>query len=77
MPIYEYECANCGAVQEIIVKRGAAQMLKCSKCGGHNLTKQLSAFAVGTSRSSDTFCEKYPEHCTKCPSRDAPCPIPE
>ena len=76
MPIYEYECNECGAVQETIMGRDA-DTPACSSCGGRDLSRRFSSFAVGTSRDPGTFCQKYPEHCTACPSKQELCPLPE
>jgi len=44
MPIYEYQCLDCGKVSEIMVGVCAepAELL-CASCGGKNLEKMLSA----------------------------------
>ncbi|MBI4683902.1 MAG: zinc ribbon domain-containing protein [Nitrospirae bacterium] len=41
MPIYEYECLNCGDVQETVQKFNDAPLTTCKKCGG-NLKKMIS-----------------------------------
>jgi putative FmdB family regulatory protein len=41
MPIYEFQCKDCGTVQEILLKRmteGSEELLPCEKCGA--LTEQ-------------------------------------
>jgi len=76
MPIYEYECAACGEVQEVIARRDQ-EPPPCAKCGAHDLQRKISAFAIGTSRDPDVFCEKHPERCTKCPAKTELCPLPE
>jgi putative FmdB family regulatory protein len=76
MPIYEYECGRCGAVQEVITRRGA-EAPACAHCGDKALRRRLSLFAVGTSRDPDAFCRKHPDHCTQCPAKAELCPLPE
>ena len=34
MPIYEYQCAGCGDVTEVLVKVNARGPRKCEKCAG-------------------------------------------
>lgn len=34
MPFYEYQCKECGAVQESFQKMSDAPLEKCEKCGG-------------------------------------------
>ncbi len=41
MPIYEYECTNCGKTFEIFQKIGDNPLAKCRVCGGE-LTKLIS-----------------------------------
>lgn len=46
MPIYEYKCARCGKVSEILVGVGAeSASLKCEHCGGSRLEKLMSVSA--------------------------------
>jgi putative FmdB family regulatory protein len=63
VPIFEYKCNDCGTVSEILEKSKEQQKHKCSKCGGSNMQKMLSGFAVGQSKSSN------PCDACKCPSQ--------
>ena len=45
MPIYEYECAACGARHEFIQKFSDGPKRKCPSCGKLRLKKQISAAA--------------------------------
>ncbi len=47
MPIFEYKCAKCGHVMEVLQKGREAGALVCARCGGSDLKKLLSGFAVG------------------------------
>jgi putative FmdB family regulatory protein len=47
MPIFEYKCAKCGHVMEVLQKGREAGTLTCARCGGTDLKKLLSGFAVG------------------------------
>lgn len=46
MPIYEYACHGCGRQFEKLVRSDT--VLACPDCGGDDLQKLLSAFAVRT-----------------------------
>jgi putative FmdB family regulatory protein len=43
MPIYEYQCAACGAHHETIQKMSEAPLKKCPECGKLKLTRLISA----------------------------------
>jgi putative FmdB family regulatory protein len=49
MPIYEYVCRDCAHHFETLVQ--GSREPSCSACGGGNLQKQLSVFAVGNTSS--------------------------
>ena len=34
MPLYEYECLDCGATMEILQSHGERAKRKCPDCGG-------------------------------------------
>jgi putative FmdB family regulatory protein len=62
MPIFEYKCKKCGAINELLVL-GKEEVLNCKSCNSKNLTKIMSAHntvsssplpAFGCSGSSDT-----------------------
>jgi putative FmdB family regulatory protein len=45
VPIYEYVCMECESHFEELVRSGE-QAVTCPACGGANVLKQLSTFAV-------------------------------
>lgn len=45
MPLYEYECLNCGKRTEVLQKMSDAPLATCPTCGGE-VKKLLSAPAV-------------------------------
>jgi putative FmdB family regulatory protein len=45
MPIYEYECTQCGCRTEVVQKVNEPRLSKCKKCGGA-LKKIPSASAI-------------------------------
>ncbi len=56
MPIYEFRCAQCGNIQEVIVSSSASEELemKCNACQGEVLERILSrtSYVMGDSSSS-------------------------
>ncbi|MDD5167405.1 MAG: zinc ribbon domain-containing protein [Syntrophales bacterium] len=52
MPIYEYECEGCGAINEFIVFDDH-EALQCKSCQSGNLRKLMSAHNTAT--SNETF----------------------
>jgi len=49
MPIYEFQCTDCGEKKEILFKNSDEKIeMKCNKCGSENLQRVLSStnFAV-------------------------------
>ena len=49
MPIYEYECLDCGERFEVLQRMGeGAANLTCPECGESRVTKQFSTFASST-----------------------------
>jgi putative FmdB family regulatory protein len=50
MPIYEYECPNCGKQYEIFQKFSDEPLSRCPECGGrvHKLISRTSFILKGT-----------------------------
>ncbi len=50
MPIYEYQCTQCGAVEEAIQKFSDKPLVSCKRCSGHlqKLISQSSFHLKGT-----------------------------
>ena len=59
MPIYEYDCLDCGSNFERIVSN-KSKLLSCQTCGSKKVKKRYSSFSVGINTSSrnerDTGC---------------------
>ncbi len=50
MPIFEFECIECGAVFEKLVRKaGADADVVCPKCGARRVEEKLSTFASTSS----------------------------
>lgn len=47
MPLYQYRCAKCGNVIEVLEKASASGQHTCEKCGGRPMEKLMAAFSVG------------------------------
>lgn len=50
MPIYEYECTNCGRIEEVLQKMSDKPLRKCRYCSGklHKLVSHSSFHLKGT-----------------------------
>jgi len=47
MPIYEYKCADCGKLTSVFTRSVSSPVdAECRGCGGKNLERALSKFAV-------------------------------
>jgi putative FmdB family regulatory protein len=52
MPIYEFQCRDCGRkTTALVLSRARVDEVRCRKCGGANLEKLFSRFA--TPKSED------------------------
>ncbi|HON37833.1 MAG: FmdB family zinc ribbon protein [Desulfomonilia bacterium] len=49
MPIYEYQCKDCGEEFERLMPISAQNPPECPKCGGGNVKKKISRPASGKS----------------------------
>ena len=67
MPIYEFECVDCGQRTEILMASTETDLVVCNSCGSRNLKKLLSAYAVV---SSDRGFPQNPAD--RCCGADAP-----
>jgi len=46
MPIFEYRCTACGERFEVLLSRAGDPPGRCPRCGGTDVARQLSVFAV-------------------------------
>ncbi|MGH9343014.1 MAG: FmdB family zinc ribbon protein [Terriglobia bacterium] len=51
MPIFEYECRDCGTKFEKLVSSGRAKVV-CRECASAHVEQRLSVFAVSGASSS-------------------------
>ncbi len=53
MPIYEFQCADCGEEKEILFRSSDEKVeMKCEKCGSENLQRVLSSTNFSVSGGS-------------------------
>ena len=55
MPVFEYNCTDCGSTYEIL-HRGAERedLVVCPSCDSRNARKRFSVFAASTATSNST-----------------------
>lgn len=53
MPIYEYECAQCGTIFETLVSITSEDDIVCEKCGSKDTRKLISASGIKISSNPD------------------------
>jgi putative FmdB family regulatory protein len=53
MPIYEYRCADCDDMFEVLLKAGESPT-GCPRCRGKHLNRQLSRFAAARAAGSES-----------------------
>jgi putative FmdB family regulatory protein len=71
MPIYEYECTQCGKIEEAIQKFSDAPMTTCKHCSGNlsKLVSQSSFHLKGAGWFADGYSDK-PANKSASPSKE-------
>lgn len=59
MPLFDFECRECGHKFDLIISNADKDKAKCPQCGAANIKQLLSTF--GTTRSGNV-----PESCSGC-----------
>jgi putative FmdB family regulatory protein len=56
MPIFEYQCDDCGTKFEKLVRKmgGVAEQVVCPSCGRDHLQEQYSTFAAHAGKSGNS-----------------------
>jgi putative FmdB family regulatory protein len=54
MPIFEYQCDDCGTKFEKLVRRLGGEDVLCPSCGERKLTMQFSTFAAHSNGASES-----------------------
>ena len=66
MPIFEYKCCKCEKVSEFLEPAGVRKKHVCQYCGGNNMEKRFSTFAVGVKQDgTDSRCQSCTDN--SCP----------
>jgi putative FmdB family regulatory protein len=65
MPIYEYQCVDCRARQEVIQNFSDAPLTTCAKCGG--AMKKLFSSPAIQFKGSGFYKTDYPSASSKAP----------
>jgi putative FmdB family regulatory protein len=67
MPIFEYQCRDCGAKFEKILPSAGAAAVRCGSCDSARVEKKLSTFAV-----AGTALKAFPSEEGPCGACGAP-----
>ncbi len=69
MPIYDFRCADCGALSEVLVRGAEGQGVRCPDCGSEKMDKLVSAsYIIKTGqREPGTTCCGSAERCETSP----------
>ena len=73
MPIYEYECGQCGKIQEAIQKFSDAPLTTCKHCSGNlsKLVSQSSFHLKGAGWFADGYSDKSANKNTSTPKEES------
>lgn len=63
MPMYEYQCLDCGAQFERLIFDSTERII-CKNCESSKVEQQLSVFAIAGTRSESAILEEGP--CGSC-----------
>ncbi len=56
MPMFEYKCESCGAINEFLMGVTADEPeIVCARCGGTKLKKMISTISFSVKESSSRF----------------------
>lgn len=75
MPIYEYQCKDCGEKFDKLVRNmNDVPKVACPKCGSAQTARALSVFAVASEGASKSSAAPDMPMCGRC-GGDGPCPM--
>jgi putative FmdB family regulatory protein len=56
MPIYEYQCADCGeSFEELILSISKEVKVRCPKCESQSVKKKISLFGTSANTTEGSF----------------------
>lgn len=56
MPLFEYDCSECGRpFEELVLSTANSQAITCPRCGSPQVKKKISRFASKVSGGSSVF----------------------
>ncbi|MCL4504971.1 MAG: zinc ribbon domain-containing protein [Chloroflexi bacterium] len=66
MPIFEYDCPDCGEPFEKLVRlhNGSADKVACPSCGSTKVKRKLSTFSAKSSGGSTSFTQSSSSDCS-------------
>ncbi|HUV49437.1 MAG TPA: zinc ribbon domain-containing protein [Anaerolineae bacterium] len=72
MPVYEYECTQCGEVEEVIQKFSDKSLTKCRHCAGklQKLISQSTFHLKGTGWYVTDYSHKPQASSAPCKAKD-------
>lgn len=73
MPIYEYNCEECGEQFELLLRR-ADEEVRCPKCDGTSVERLLSVFTARAPIKMPS-CEGSLPRCSESRCRSGSCPM--
>ncbi len=75
MPIYDFRCRSCGAVNELFLRDGTISGVTCPACGGSDMEKLISTFntARNYKRPHGMTCCGREERCETPPCDGGSC----
>ncbi len=70
MPIYEYQCDQCGKIEEVMQKFSEKPLTECKQCSGklHKLISQNAFHLKGTGWYVTDYAGKAPKETSASPA---------
>lgn len=56
MPIFDFDCQDCGKTFDIKISNQDKDKVKCPECGSSQVKQKLSLFSTGGSKTSQLPC---------------------
>ncbi len=60
MPVYEYQCLECGEkFEQLVMSQREADAQKCPNCGATKVNKLFSVFGSSSGKGSTPSCSGF------------------